>query len=163
MLLRDARLDDLASIDTIHDHYVATSSCTYQLEPAGLAARVAWFEGHGPRHPILVAVDERGGVAGWGSLSPFNLRGGYARTVEDSVYVRHDRRGAGVGRALLAELLDRAIALDHHAVIAGVDAAQDASLALHARFGFREVGRLREVGFKLGAFRDVVYLQRLLG
>jgi phosphinothricin acetyltransferase len=161
MLLRDARPDDLPAIDAIYDHYVATSACTYQLEPDGLDARIAWFERHGPRHPIIVAVDG-GSIAGWASLSPFNPRAGYARTVEDSVYVRHDRRGAGLGRALLAELLDRATALDHHAIIAGIDATQAASLALHARLGFREVGRLREVGFKLGAFRDVVYLERLL-
>jgi L-amino acid N-acyltransferase YncA len=63
---------------------------------------------------------------------------------------------------LLAELLDRATVLDHHAVIAGVDATQESSLALHTRLAFREVGRLREVGVKLGAFCDVVYLERLL-
>jgi L-amino acid N-acyltransferase len=63
---------------------------------------------------------------------------------------------------LLAELLDCATVLDHHAVIAGVDATQESSLALHTRLAFREVGRLREVGVKLGAFCDVVYLERLL-
>jgi L-amino acid N-acyltransferase len=133
-MVRDALRADLPAIESIYSHYVRTSTCTFQLEPGTLAERLAWFEGHGPRHPVLVAETDEG-VLGWGSLSPYNLRGGYARTVELSVYVRH------------------------HRVVSGVSADQDASLALHRAFGFREAGRLHEVGFKHGLWLDVVYLE----
>ena len=112
-------------------------------------------------HPVLVA-EQGGEVVGWGSLSTFNPRRGYARTVEDSIYLRDDWRGRGLGRALLSTLIERARALGHHTIIAGASADQDASIALHAAHGFVEVARLREVGRKFDRWLDVVYLQKML-
>jgi phosphinothricin acetyltransferase len=161
MDLRAARPADLAAINAIYNHYVAHSACTYALVPMEEAERRAWFDAHGPQHPVLVAVEDAA-VVGWGALSLYNPRGGYARTVEDSLYVGDRARGRGIGTALLGELLRQARALDHHAVLAGVDADEQPSLALHKRLGFHEVGRLREVGHKLGRFRDVILLELLL-
>ncbi len=152
---------DLDAVNAIYNHYVLRSTCTYQLEPETEAARVAWFHDHGPAHPLLVA-EHAGRVVGWASLSPFHSRCGYARTVENSVYVDRDFHRRGIGGALLAELVARARTLGHHAVIAGIDAEQTGSVALHARLGFVEAGRLREVGYKLGRWLDVVYMQLLL-
>ena len=160
--IREARVDDLEALRGIYNHYVLGSTCTYQLEPETAAERAAWFAAHGPRHPVTVA--ELGGeLVGWGALSPFHGRAGYAGTVEDSVYVHHERHGRGIGKALLAELVERAERLGHHALLAVISADQPASIALHAAFGFAEVGRLREVGRKQGRWLDVVYLERLLG
>ena len=156
--IRLATRGDLPTIRAIYDHYVATSTCTYQLVPD---SREAWFAAHGEKHPAIVAELE-GAVVGFGSLSVHNVREGYARTVDDSVYVRHDVHRRGVGRALLADLLDRARALDHHVVVAGIDSTQIPSLALHRAFGFEDVGTFREVGHKLGRVLDVVYLQKIL-
>ena len=161
-ILREARVADLESIDRIYDHYVHTSTCTAQLEPAGMQARTAWFAEHDARHPIVVAEDEGGGVVGWGSLSAYNRRAGYGDTVEDSVYVAHDARGRGIGSAILAHLVGRAGKLGHHTVIAGISGDQKPSVALHAKHGFVEVGRLREVVHKFGTWLDVVYMQRAL-
>lgn len=152
---------DLDAVNAIYNHYVAHSTCTYQLEPDDAPARRAWFEAHGERHPLIVA-DDAGTVVGWGSLSPYNARGGYARTVEDSIYVDVARHRQGIGRLLLGTLVARAGALGHHAIIAGIDAAQTGSVALHGAFGFVEVGRMREVGFKHGRWLDVLYMQRAL-
>ena len=159
--IRLASLDDLEAIRAIYDHYVATSTCTYQLAAETKEARAKWFAAHDEKHPVIVAESD-GEVVGFGSLSVHNVREGYARTVDDSLYVRHDVHRRGVGRALLADLIDRARALGHHVVVAGVDSAQTPSLALHKSFGFEEVGTFREVGHKLGRVLDVTYLQKIL-
>jgi L-amino acid N-acyltransferase YncA len=161
MDLRAATENDLPVINEICNHYVATSPAIYQLEPFTADERAAWFAEHDARHPILVAVEAEV-VIGWASLSRYHARGGYRFTVEDSVYVRHDRHGRGVGRALLDALLARAAEHGHHSVLAIIDAAQDASVALHARAGFEPVAHLREVGFKFGSWRDVVFMQRMI-
>lgn len=172
MSIREATGVDLAAIDDIYNHYVHTSTSTFQVDPTTPEERRAWFAAHGPDHPVLVYEDAaqddapgppRGGprvaggrIAGWGSLNRYNPREAYGHTVELSVYVRDERRGGGVGRALLTELLAHARAVGHHVVLAQVSAEQEASLALHRSFGFREVGRLREVGYKFERWLDVV-------
>jgi phosphinothricin acetyltransferase len=109
-----------------------------------------------------VAEDDDGTVLGFGSLSPFRERPAYSTTVEDSVYVGRDRRGGGVGRALLEELVTTATAHGFHTVIARIVGGHDASIALHQRVGFDVVGTEREVGRKMGRWLDVVVMQRLL-
>ena len=160
--IRRATAADVCAIDDIYNHYVRTSTCTYQIEVEPLAERQAWFAEHDPaRHPVTVAEHE-GEIVGWAALSPFRSREGYRRTVEDSVYVRHDRQGRGIGRALLADLVRRARALGHHTVIAGIDAEQRGSVVLHERQGFVHAGRCREVGFKFDRWLDLVFLELLL-
>jgi phosphinothricin acetyltransferase len=159
--LRAARPADAAAISAIYNHYVVHDTCTYDEEPETLATRQEWLAKHGPEHPVLVA--EAGGeIVGWGSLSAFRARPAYRHTVENSVYLRHDWHRRGVGALLLTELIARARALGHHAIIAGISAEQAPSLAIHAKHGFVEVARLREVGHKFGRWLDVVYLELLL-
>jgi phosphinothricin acetyltransferase len=152
---------DLAAVNAIYNHYVLHSTCTYQLEPETEAARAAWFHEHGEVHPLLVAEDGDRVVA-WASLSRYHSRCGYASTVENSIYVDRDFHRRGIGSALLAELVGRGRALGHHVIVAGIDSAQPGSVALHARFGFVEAGRMREVGRKFGRWLDVVYMQLVL-
>jgi phosphinothricin acetyltransferase len=120
---------------------------------------------------VLVYEDEQrhGGprvagarVIGWASLNRYNPREAYGHTVELSVYVRDGYRGRGIGRALVRELLDQARSVGHHVVLAQVAADQEPSLAMHRSLGFREVGTLREVGFKFDRWLDVVLMDRLL-
>lgn len=160
-LIRPATAADLAAINAIYNHYVLHSTCTYQTEPGTADERAEWFALHGPKHPVIVAEDG-GEVIGWGSLSRFHLRAAYENTVEDSVYVRHDRLGRGVGSLLLGELVCAAAELGHHTVLGGISADQEASIALHAKFGFVTVSRLKEVGFKFDRWLDVVWMQRML-
>lgn len=161
LLIRPATPADLAAICAIYNYYVQHSTCTYEDEPDTPAGRAAWLASHGPTHPVIVA-EVRGEIVGWGSLSPFHPRCGYRLTVEDSVYVRHDRHRRGIGRALLAALIARARDLGHHTVIAGISADQPASIALHREFDFVEVARLQEVGYKFGRWLDVIYMQLML-
>jgi phosphinothricin acetyltransferase len=101
-------------------------------------------------------------VAGWGSLSRWNVREAYARTVEASVYVRHDCHRRGVGRGLILDLIERARALGHHVVIGGACTERAASIALQESVGFVMVGAFRQVGFKFGRWLDVAYFQLTL-
>jgi len=160
--IRIARSADRAAIDAIYAHYVRTSTCTYTEEPESDEVRRAWFDSHGPAHPITVMEDD-GAVVGWGSLSPWRSRSGYRHSVELSVYLRPESCGQGLGRELLADLIERARSLGYHAILGGVSADQTPSLRLHERMGFTRVAHLREVGFKFGRWLDVVYFQRLLG
>ena len=161
LILRLATPADLQAINAIYNHCVLHSTCTYQTEPETAADRASWFAHHGPSHPVTVV--ERGAqVVGWGSLSRFHARSAYARTVEDSVYVHHDHYRQGIGRAILADLIERAKAAGHHTIIAGIDAEQTASAALHQDAGFTKVALLSEVGFKFDRWLDVIYMQRML-
>ena len=160
--IRRAVESDLPAINDIYNHYVLHSTCTYQEEPSTAAERAIWLAAHGAMHPVTVAAGTDGSVIGWASLSPFHARSAYRRTVENSVYVRPDVQRRGAGSALLADLIERARGLGHHAIIAGIDADQPASIALHRKFAFEQVGHLREVGFKFGRWLDVVYWERVL-
>lgn len=160
-IIRLAAPPDLGAMEAIYNHYVLHSTCTYQEEPGTLDQRRLWFEAHGTRHPVTV-MEWEGQVVGWASLSQFHVRSAYRATVENSVYVRQDMHRRGIGSMLLADLIARAKELGHHTIIAGIDAEQVASVAVHRKFGFTEVGRLREVGFKFGRPLDVIYMQKML-
>lgn len=159
--LRSATSHDLEQIDLIYDHYIHTSTATYQTRSRSDQETAAWFAAHGPQHPVIVAELD-GHVVGWGSLSPFHARTAFNRTVEESVYIHHDFHRRGLGKAILAELLKRAKELGHHRVIAAISGDQEPSLALHESMGFTERGRLTEVGFKFGRWLDLVYLEHRL-
>jgi phosphinothricin acetyltransferase len=104
----------------------------------------------------------RDDVVAYGSLSPYRPKPAFACTVEDSVYVARDHRGAGLGGLILAELIRRARTLEHHSIMARITARNTASLRLHARHGFRPIGVERESAFKLGRWHDVTLLQKRL-
>lgn len=159
--IRLAAASDLAAINEIYNHYVHTSTCTYQKDPSSAQERAEWFAGHDALHPITVA-EQDGEIVGWGALSAFRGRWGYRHTVENSVYVSAHQHRRGIGGTLLGDLIDRARALGHHTIVAGISADQHGSVALHKRFGFIEVGHLREVGHKFDEWLDVVFLQRML-
>jgi L-amino acid N-acyltransferase YncA len=158
---RPATEADLPAISAIYNHYIRTSTATYQYEPETAGERRQWFAEHDEKHPAVVA-EEGGEVVGWGALSPFRMRYGYRFTVEASVYVRHDCHRKGIGRALLADLIERARQLGYHTLIGGASADQTASLALQERLGFTKVAHFREVGHKFDRWLDVVFMQLML-
>ncbi len=160
--LRPADRADAEAIRVIYNAEVAGSTVTFDLVARSLEDQVAWIEEHSGGHPAIVAVDDTDTVVGFGSLSPYKERPAYFTTVEDSVYVRDDHRGTGVGRQLLAELVRLAQQYGYHSVIARIVGGHDASIALHRRCGFEIVGTEREVGRKLGKWLDVVVMQHML-
>lgn len=160
--IRLATTADLGAIRDIYNHYVATSTCTFQLEPDTLEERAAWFHERSAKHPVIVA-ESSGEVVGWGSLHPWKSRAGYARSTEASIYVRHDLHRRGIGKALLLDLIERARAAGHHTLIGGACSEEVGSIALQEALGFQRVAHFRETGFKFGRWLDVVYLQLMLG
>jgi phosphinothricin acetyltransferase len=161
-LLRDAGASDLDAINAIYNYYVLHSTCTYQLEPETPADRQAWFDSHvRDKYPVIVAELD-GRVVGWGSLSKFHARAGYAPSVEASVYIAHDFHRRGLGRRILQDLIERARAARFHTVIGGASADQSASIALQENLGFTRVAHFKEVGHKFGKRLDVIYLQLML-
>lgn len=161
MIIRPARAADAAATAAIYNHEVTTSTVTFDLVTRSLEEQAAWLEARAGALEVVVAEID-GDVAGFASLSPYRDRPAYRTTVEDSIYIHADHRGAGVGRALLTEIVDVARARGFHAVMARIVGGHDASIALHAGVGFSHVGVEREVGRKFGRWLDVVVMQRLL-
>jgi L-amino acid N-acyltransferase len=161
VVIRPATLDDSAAIAAIWNHEVLHTSATTDTEPRRVDAQRAWLAGHGPRHPVIVAVDG-GEVVAFAALSPYRPKPAYAWTTENSIYVKDGWRGKGLGGALLDRLLLLAREHGHRSVIARITACNEASLALHERRGFARVGHERRVAFKHGIWLDVVTLQRIL-
>jgi len=160
--IRLAEPGDAEAIRAIYNLEVAESTVTFDLVPRTLAQQEDWLHEHSGGHPAVVALADDGTLVGFGSLSPYKERPAYFPTVEDSVYVHRECRGAGVGRALLAELVRLAQGYGYHSVVARIVGGHDASISLHAAHGFELVGVEREVGRKLGRWLDVVVMQRLL-
>lgn len=159
--VRLARRGDAEAIRAIYNLEVTGSTVTFDLVPRTLAEQEAWLVEHAGVHPAVVAELD-GEVVGFGSLAPYRSRPAYATTVEDSVYVRGDRRGLGCGRAVVDELVRLATVHGFHAVMARIVGGHQASIALHVGCGFELVGVEREVGRKFGRWLDVVLMQRLL-
>jgi phosphinothricin acetyltransferase len=160
--IRRAEIADLPVITEIYNEAVLTTTATFDTEPKTIDERKPWFEAHGERHPILVAESE-GQVVGWTSLSRWSGRPAYDDTVETSFYVQSAFRGRGIGRRLKEAILDEAVRLRFHSVIARVAEGSEASLHLNLACGFVLIGTLREVGFKFGRRLDVYILQKMLG
>lgn len=161
MLIRPAAVDDLGAIAAVYDHQATTTVATFDLEPQGpdlWAPRVGSTE---PGDHLLVA-DDAGAVVGFAYSSSFRPRPAYRRTRETSVYLADGARGRGLGRALYDDLLGRLLADGVHTVIAVVAQPNPASEALHRACGYREVGVLREVGWKLDRWVDVGWWQKEL-
>ena len=163
MQIRPATRSDLPGILEIYNDAVLTTTATYDYEPRTLEHRTQWFEERQrDGYPVFVAVDDAGRVIGWSALNPFHARMGYRFTSENSVYVAVDMRGKGLGKLLLAPLIEGAKARGLHAIIAVIDADNEASIRLHAAFGFEKVGLFKQTGFKFNRWLDVVYMERLV-
>ena len=147
----------------IYNHYVATSTATFQTEPLTPDAWAAEVVAGGEpgRHGVW-AVEDDGGFAGYVVVSPFKARCAYRDTAEVTVYLAPRRTGRGLGREALAFADDHARTTGLHALLAVVCAENDASIRLFEKAGYEQVARLREVGNKFGRLLDVVYLERLM-
>ena len=162
--IRVATLEDLPKLLDIYNHEVLCGTATFDTQPWTLERRREWFDAHNvDNHPLLVAVDDDGVVAGYASLSPYRDKDAYAATVELSVYIAADRRGRGLGRALMEAILDLARADERtHVVVSVITAGNEASMHLHEELGFSYSGTLHEVGVKFGRYLDVINYELLV-
>ena len=153
---------DAEATRKIYNVEVLESTVTFDITPRSLADQQVWIAEHSGGHPAIVAVDDDDTPLGFASLSPFKPRAAYAPTVEDSVYVHRDARGRVVGEVLLREIIR--LGTDHgfHSAVARIVGGHEASIALHRKCDFEEIGCEREVGRKFGRWLDVVLMQRML-
>jgi L-amino acid N-acyltransferase YncA len=162
LIVRDATLEDAGDILAIYNYAALNTTAVWTDGAVDLDSRREWIRARQQAgYPILVAMKGRD-VVGFASFGDFRPWPGYRHTVENSVYVGERYHRLGIGRSLMVALIERATALNKHAVIAGIEAANTASLRLHASLGFAEVGRMPEVGCKFGRWLDLVLMQKRL-
>jgi phosphinothricin acetyltransferase len=158
MIVRPATVDDAVAIASILDALLTTTTVEWTDTPQTEERVLGWLDDH---EVVLVAADadEVVGVAAFGWFRDVVKRPGYRFTVEHTIHVREDRWGSGIGRALMDALIDSARETGKHSMIGAVDGANEASIHFHERLGFVEVGRLPEIGAKLGRWCDLVLVE----
>jgi len=164
MRIEPAQPSDAVEIAAIYAHHVVHGTASYEAEPPSaqeMAARLERCRREG--WPWLVARGDAGEVSGYAYVNQFRDRAAYRLTCENSIYIRQDRRGEGIGRALLALLLVEAERAGFRQMIAVIGGAEPASIRLHGACGFREAGRLEAIGRKHERWLDTIYMQRALG
>ena len=164
ILIRDAADADIATVQAIYTHYVLNATASFEEVPPtieDLLARRRKLLDAGL--PYLVAtIDDQ--VAGYAYASSYRPRSAYRYTIEDSVYVADGLHSRGIGTALLSALIEQCEAGDWRQMIAVIGGAENAaSIALHRRFGFEQIGTVKAVGFKFGRWLDTILMQRPLG
>lgn len=160
--IRPARESDIPELSEIYNHVILNTTAVYQYEAQTLEMRRIWYESKlKDGYPVFVAEDG-GRVVGFSSYGPFRAWAAYKYTVENSVYVADGQRGKGIGSLLLRPVIDSVRSRGLHAIVAGIDATNEASVRLHESFGFREVAHFKEVGFKFGRWLDLKFLELVL-
>lgn len=163
MQIRDAEDHDLEGITTIYNDDVEQTTAIWNETTIDVENRRAWLAGRRKAgYPVLVAVSDEDTVLGYASFGDWRAWDGYRHTVEHSVYVRSDQRGAGIGKALMEDLIGRARDIGKHVMVAGIEAGNTGSIRLHEKLGFEQAGLLRQVGTKFGRWLDLAFLQLAL-
>jgi phosphinothricin acetyltransferase len=161
-MIDDAAAADFEQVVAIYNEVIRNTTAVYTEQEYDPVQGKAWFDAKlSSGFPFIVARDARG-VAGFAAFGAFRAWPCYRHSVEHSVHVRADRRGQGLGRALVLDLRSRAAALGKHVMIAGIDADNVASIRMHESLGFERVAHFREVGFKFGRWLDLEFLQCFL-
>lgn len=162
--LRDATTRDIPDLLEIYNHYVANTTVTFDEDGLTLAAMRKKFKIVSDLgYPWLVGVSPNGQVLGYAFVTPYRAKAAYRFTVENSIYLGPASTGKGLGSALMKELLARAKAAGVKEVVAVIaDQGADASIALHKRYGFTEIGHMGRVGFKFGRWLGTVLMQKSL-
>ncbi|MCL4148506.1 UNVERIFIED_CONTAM: hypothetical protein GTU68_002821 [Idotea baltica] len=161
-MIREAIKDDLIQISEIWNHYIINTSYNYDNEPKDMPFFEDFFEEKKRNsYPILVIEDE-GKVVGYATYGQFRARSGYKHSLEHGVYLYPNLQGKGLGKKLMTALIERAKKDGHHSMTAGIDTRNKGSISFHQRFGFKEIGTFKEIGFKNGEWLDCVFYQLLL-
>ncbi|MCO5731916.1 GNAT family N-acetyltransferase [Rhizobium sp. SSA_523] len=158
-VIRDADAADLPAILEIYNDAVANTTAIWNDRLVDLEDRKAWFKARRERgFPILVA-EISGTICGYAAYGDWRAFEGFRHTVEHSVYVHREHRGAGIGKALMQDLILRARAGNIHVMIGCIESGNLGSLRLHESLGFREAGHFREVGTKFGRWLDLTCME----
>jgi L-amino acid N-acyltransferase YncA len=161
--VRDATANDVPALHAIYAHHVLHGFGTFDEVPPDVAAMTEKWRGVADLGLPWLVAEDGGAVVGFAYASPFRPRTGYRYSLEDSVYIREDLRGRGIGLALLSQIVSRCEALAARQLIAVIGDSKNAgSIGLHRKCGFEHAGTLKAVGYKLGRWVDIVFMQRPL-
>ncbi|MBL6077430.1 N-acetyltransferase [Belnapia sp. T18] len=168
MIIRDAGPDDLPAITDIYAHHVLHGAGTFEEVPpdaAEMAHRLAQVQERGWAWLVAEAEEGEGkGIIGFAYYAQLRDRSAFRHAAEDSIYVRNDVRGQGVGKALVKALLDRATEAGFRQMFALIgDSDNVGSIGLHVSLGFRQAGVMKAAGLKFGRWVDLVFMQRGIG
>ncbi len=163
-VMRDATAQDLPYVREIYNHYVLNSTVTFDEKPMSLAELKRKFaQIQDKKMPFLVAENPAGQVLGYAYVYPWKEKAAYRFTVENSIYLGPASTGKGLGKALMAELIDRSRAAGLKEIVAVIaDKGADASIEMHKNFGFKEIGHMGKVGFKFDRWLGTVLMQKSL-
>jgi L-amino acid N-acyltransferase YncA len=160
--IRSAVDADLPQMLDIYNEIIANTTAVFQYDLHTLEMRKEWFEQKKKEgFPVFVA-EENDEVVGFSTIGAFRNWQAYKFSVENSIYVKADKRGKGIGKLLLQPLIDAAKEMGMHTIIAGIDASNETSIALHKQFGFVEVAYFKEVGYKFERWLDLKFLQLII-
>ena len=162
MEIREATREDAAAIASIYNQGIEDRSATLETQLRTSEERAEWLATRGPRHPVLVAVDNAGTVTGWSSLNPFNPRPAYDHVADVSIYVAREQRGRGIGDALLGALEIRTRGLGYHKMVLAAFPTNAPGMRLYERHGFRTVGIYHEQGMLDDQWVDVIIMEKIL-
>jgi len=162
--VRHASEQDLAQLNDIYNRYVIETHFTFDIEPITLEARREWFEHYDTtgRHRVVVGLSDSS-VVGYACSSRWRPKPAYETSVETSIYVAPDAVGRGIGTRLYEELFKQLQGEDVHRAYAGIALPNQASIALHERFGFKRVAHFTEQGRKFDRYWDVGFYEKPLG
>ncbi len=162
--IRDATVGDLGAINDIYNSYIVDKPTSFDTEPWTMNERTAWYAKYRPPSRYdLVVLDLDGEVRGFASSSPFRSKAAYDSSVETTVVLDESVIGRGFGRLLLAEVISRLESQpDLHRAYALIALPNEPSIRLHLQLGYRSVGVLDEVGYKLGGYHSVQILELAL-
>jgi L-amino acid N-acyltransferase len=160
--IRTATENDLPQMLEIYNEIIANTTAVFQYDLHTIEMRREWFaKKQEERFPVFVA-EENDELVGFSTIGAFRNWQAYKYSVENSVYVKADKRGKGIGKLLLQPLIDSSKQMGMHTIIAGIDASNETSIALHKQFGFVEVAYFKQVGFKFDRWLDLKFLQLMI-
>ena len=159
---RLATAEDLFALLEIYNDIIINTTSVWHEEPHTMAMRQEWFDLKKEQgFPVFVA-EENNKVIGFSTIATFRPWIGFRFTVENSIYVADGSRGKGVANVLMPPLIAAAKDLGLHAIVAGIESENASSIALHSKFGFKEVAHFKEVGFKFGRWLDLTFMELIV-
>ncbi len=162
MLIREARSGDVPAIQGLMNDAITNTTTNYNYKEYTGESVLNWLhKKRVDKKPVFV-YELNHKVVAYSSFDVFRGCDAYQYSVEHSVYVHADFQGRGIGKMLLTALIERAQKEGYHTMIAGIDASNQQSYDFHKKLGFREAGRVREVGFKFDRWLDLIFMQLML-
>ncbi|MBK3515956.1 arsinothricin resistance N-acetyltransferase ArsN1 family B [Carboxylicivirga marina] len=160
-MIRQINPTDAEAVVAIYNHYIIHSIATFELEPIDAQTMQQRIASIGDKYPYLV-YEENNQILGYAYASEWKGRKAYSRTVETSVYLHSEAKGKGIGTKLYTQLIEELKSMNMHALIGGISLPNEASVALHEKFGFEKIGQFKEVGRKFDKWIDVGYWELVI-